>query len=188
MARAARSMYLILFLKWPNHHNHQHKQTHTNKPPGFSPNTHTTQYPAGTCFCDLAQRGSVRRFVRRKVRVPQAPFDPVLRQAALGPPGLPCSPISPQVRSHIHHISPSLLVPHDALVLKQAAAPLYLNNTASLRRVFFRNCVACVVCLCVRVLWPVSCAFLLSSASTCGFYIASSFLVLMLFAESLPNL
>ena len=35
--------------------------------------------------------------------------------------------------------------------------------------------VACVVCLCVRVLCPVSCALFLSSASTRGFFARSSY-------------
>jgi hypothetical protein len=46
-----------------------------------------------------------------------------------------------------------------------------------LRRVFFRSCVACVVCTCAvsRLV-----CVLLFPASSCGFCIASSFLVLML--------
>ena len=50
---------------------------------------------------------------------------------------------------------------------------------------FFRNCVACVVCVCVRVLCPVSCAFYFFRLLPSGFYIASSFLVLMLSPSSI---
>ena len=69
-----------------------------------------------------------------------------------------------------------------ACFASEAATTRELRHDARAPPVFYTYyCVACVVCLCVRVLCPVSCALFLSSASTCGFYIASSFLVLMLY-------